>query len=355
MIKGTQYHRHYYYRMLFDNIDVNDVLLPCNAKDQEQLLRQQLQKDVSFAEGYDFLLSRDNHMCIYCCTTKKWLRASEAVASRTFIACETPIETMLGGTGSKKSISYFTHGEICNIFDSKVVSSCVMSSFVKEVSHRVDDIMKVMAVINDKQDICTLVSNIKTVLENQPIARTLNYELPYNEWLHELVNKRLSLLGYCVIAKNPEVPIAPANEYIFSKSDLLIYHPVKILKQVQAIHVSIVKNDVLLHQHNACKYDLVHSVTELKVKGITMAGENECFYNMFSEAVKLALKMLTTGKLIRKITVYGITMAAHQHEFARLLTLIMDFDTCTCKFNRCATLEPFTFLLNQTINILEHQ
>jgi len=39
-------------------------------------------KDVkSFAEGYDFLLFTDNHMCIYYCATKNWLRASEAVAS----------------------------------------------------------------------------------------------------------------------------------------------------------------------------------------------------------------------------------------------------------------------------------
>jgi len=77
-------------------IYVNDELLPCNTKDQEQLLWQQLQKDVkSFAEAYNFLLFTDNHMCIYGCMTKNWLKASDGVASQTFIACDTPIETML--------------------------------------------------------------------------------------------------------------------------------------------------------------------------------------------------------------------------------------------------------------------
>jgi len=102
-----------------------------------------------------------------------------------------------------------------------------VSQFVKEVSHIVDKIMKVMVITNNKQDICTSVSNIKTVLKIKPIVRVLNY---YNTWMHELVNKRLKSTDlFCIVAKNPEIPIATANEYEFSKS-LLIYHPAKILK-----------------------------------------------------------------------------------------------------------------------------
>jgi len=48
------------------------------------------------------------------------------------------------------------------------VSSCVVSQFVKEVSHRVDKVMKVIFITNSKQDIYTSVSNIKTVPNNQP-------------------------------------------------------------------------------------------------------------------------------------------------------------------------------------------
>ena len=58
---------------------------------------------------------------------------------------------------------------------------------------------------------------------------------------------------------------------------------------------------------------MVQLVGELKVENINVAAENECFYNMFNEAARLALKILSSGKL----TVYSITVAAHQHEFAR--------------------------------------
>lgn len=184
-------------------------------------------------------------------------------------------------------------------------------------------------------------------------ARELNYELPYNQWLFELVTKKLSPNGFCIITKNPEEPVAAANEYIFSKSDLLVYHPTKCIKHVQALHVAIAKNDVLMQRYNINKYDVIQLVGELKVERINTTAENECYYNMFNEAARLALKTLSSGKLIKNITVYGIIVAVHQHEFARLLILKIDLDQCLCKFERCPTLFPFTILFNRVINILE--
>jgi len=46
---------------------------------------------------------------------------------------------------------------------------------------------------------------------------------------------------------------------------------------------------------------------------------------MFGEAVKLTLKSLASGKVIRSTTVYGIVAAAHNHEFALLLKLKINF------------------------------
>lgn len=183
-------------------------------------------------------------------------------------------------------------------------------------------------------------------------ARELNYELPYNQWLFELVTKKLSPNGFCILAKNQEEPIAAANEYIFSQSDLLVYHPKKCIKHVQALHVAFAKQDVLMQHYEINKYNVTQLVGELKVEKISASAENECYYNMFNKAARLALKILSSGKLIENITVYGIMVAAHQHEFARLLTLKIDLNGGVCKFERCPTLIPFTILFNSVINIL---
>ena len=55
--------------------------------------------------------------------------------------------------------------------------------------------------------------------------------------------------------------------------------------------------------------------------------------NAFSEAVKLSINTLATGKLVRMATIYGITVAAHKHEFAQLQKLQIDFERscCCCK------------------------
>ena len=159
--------------------------------------------------------------------------------------------------------------------------------------------------------------------------------------------------GFCVVAKNSEEPVAAANEYIFSRSDLLIYHPAKCIKCVQVLHVAIAKKDVLVQHYKIDEYDTMQLVGELKVESINTAAENECYYNMFNEAARLALKILPSGKLIRKLTVYGITVAAHQHDFARLLTVKIDLDQQVCKFERCPVLYPFTILFNKIIKIMD--
>ena len=75
---------------------------------------------------------------------------------------------------------------------------------------------------------------------------------------------------------------------------------------------------MLIQQHYEInKYNVMQLVGELKIENINAAAENECYYNMFNEATRLALKMLPSGKLIKKIAVYGITVAVHQHEFVR--------------------------------------
>ena len=105
--------------------------------------------------------------------------------------------------------------------------------------------------------------------------------------------------------------------------------------------------------HSVDLYDTKQFVGELKVEKITIAAENECYYNMFNEATRLLIKILSSGKQIRSATVFGITVAAHKHEFARLLTLKIDLMQQVCRFERCPALYPFTDLFNNIIKTLD--
>ena len=101
------------------------------------------------------------------------------------------------------------------------------------------------------------------------------------------------------------------------------------------------------------KHDLVEGVAEIKVESINAAAENECFYNMFIEGVKITVKSLVAGKVIKKVTIFGIVVAAHQPSFAHLLKLIIDYEERACTFYKSATTAEFSLLLNEVISILD--
>jgi len=124
-------------------------------------------------------------------------------------------------------------------------------------------------------------------------VRDLNYELPYSDWLYKLVMSRLIPLWFTVMHQHSGKLLAIANEYILSKSDLTIYHAVKCEIHIQALYVAM-NTDVLQspYHYEVQEVDLVQCVAELKVKESTTSTENECFYNMFSERIKLVLKKL---------------------------------------------------------------
>lgn len=48
---------------------------------------------------------------------------------------------------------------------------------------------------------------------------------------------------------------------------------------------------------------------ELKLSNIGDETENECYYNMFGQGVKLAMKAISDRKLVQKVSMYGISVA----------------------------------------------
>ena len=202
-------------------------------------------------------------------------------------------------------------------------------------------------------------ATVKTIIYHQRVQagdkkRVLNYELPYGEWLKDLMEKFLAPSGYSVTHQKNANPIAMANEYIMCKTDLVVYHPSNCNRNVKLLHICI-QRDTL--EDMGCQLDFCNIsvlVAELKVASADTKAENECFYNMFGEAVKLILKTLQRGKLIVKVTVYEITVATHRHRFARLQSLEIDLENSTCVFKQSGSTAPFHLLLNRIISILDH-
>ena len=77
---------------------------------------------------------------------------------------------------------------------------------------------------------------------------------------------------------------------------------------IEVLHIGVrptseVPSDVLLDDSNAGtirKCNIYQGVAELKVSSINTAAENECYYNMFAEAIKLTMKILAAGRLVKK-------------------------------------------------------
>ena len=56
-------------------------------------------------------------------------------------------------------------------------------------------------------------------------SREINYELPYNDWLHKHLVEQLSPFGF-IVDRHAKLlkPVAPVNEFITSQPDIVIYH-----------------------------------------------------------------------------------------------------------------------------------
>ena len=56
--------------------------------------------------------------------------------------------------------------------------------------------------------------------------------------------------------------------------------------------------------------------------------------NMFGQGTNLVLKSLSSGKLVWNLKMYGIIVAAHKPDEARLLQVNIDFEEQTCVVRR---------------------
>ena len=84
----------------------------------------------------------------------------------------------------------------------------------------------------------------------------------------------------------------------------------------------------------------------LKVCSCDTAAENECYMNMFGEAVKLTVNALCKGKIVTTVCMFGILVAAHKHQ---CVLLNIDYMLGQCTFKKSRICSPFVGLLNDVL------
>ena len=178
-------------------------------------------------------------------------------------------------------------------------------------------------------------------------SRKITNELPITGWLHRYLSHTLDSLGFIVDTQGKLTkPTAPVNEYAYSQPDLLIYHSQRFLATLSALSINVVHPhiDILCATEDTVEIDKLHM--------IAMTGEVKVETNMFGQATNLAMKAISDGNLVTKITMYGIVVAAHKPDEAKLLHLLMNFENNTCEFKLVANCYQFTPLLNAVIKEL---
>ena len=282
---------------------------------------------------------------------------------------------MLGLSGANSSRVYVEPEKITEIFTAEVISYTSYDQIIKELKAKVD--LTIVQLIQSNQEqsnqeqsnqeqVLAFITSMQSMLGvakscGKQRRRVLNYELPYSEWLYQLARDNLVPLGFVVSREFGDKPLVNNNEFLGGRNDLLIYHPGKCEAVIEILHIGVkpsseVPSDVLTLDSNAAtirKCNIYQGVAELKVSSINPAAENECYYNMFAEAIKLTMKILAAGKLVKKAVVYGIVVATHQHQHAQLLKLTIEFEVRKCTFYKSATTADFSKLLNIVIQTLD--
>ena len=91
---------------------------------------------------------------------------------------------------------------------------------------------------------------------------------------------------------------------------------------------------------------------EVKVHKLNEAAINECFNNMFGAGSWLTTMQLEMGYIIEFVRVYGVVVSMDDPDHSVLLSLDIDFSSCTCYFRCVEKTYPFIPLTNCVLSHL---
>ena len=364
-------HHHYNYSFKFNNISLNCTSANCSLEEQIQL--SDAQKNLKLNQ----LIDKGNYLVYHgkkCCITANTMdteRASAAKMTRSFPCKVVPLNQVLQQRLPSPK-AYISEKEVLDIFHPDVISTSTVKKSFDEVTSRLDKIVysalssalsgrSSTAVTNDlakelhglKEEV-----QLKSMEISTQHSRKVTNELPITGWLHRYLSHTLDSLGFIVDTQGKLTkPTAPVNEYAYSQPDLLIYHSQRFLATLSALSINLVHPhiDILCATEDTVEIDKLHMIAmagEIKVENAHEDAVNECFMNMFGQATNLAMKAISDGNLVTEITMYGIVVAAHKPDEAKLLHLLMNFENNTCEFKSVANCYQFTQLLNAVIEEL---
>ena len=329
------------------------------------------QKPLKYAELLDkriYLAYINEKLCITADVIGS-KRASDARTRRDFPCDVLPIGQMLS---QLSPTTYIAEEDVLDIFNPDVISTSTVKQGFDQVADQLDTIIYgSLGAFFDGSSTATVGNNIaeqlhtfkqqlqtKCVELSTVCSRKINNELPISGWLHAHLASKLDTLGFIVDTQSKLTkPVGPLNEYVYSQPDLLLYHSERFLKHVSALTVKVTYPciDVLSAEESVLVYDEVHVMgiaSEVKVEDAGEDAVNECYCNMFGQGVNLAMKGVCKGMLVKQVTMYGIVVAAHKSNEARLLKLLMNFEENSCTFQYASNHYNFTTLLNSVIAAL---
>ena len=131
--------------------------------------------------------------------------SGEAKAARDFVVHEYSQQELLEGSNDKM---FITEEEINEILDPYFISRHAMDNIIGRVNASLTEMTKAIAPTVSQQDLLQSLQSVKSTLQLQGAAKQMkiNYELPYNEWLFELVKKKLCALGFAVYYRGKIAP-----------------------------------------------------------------------------------------------------------------------------------------------------
>ena len=353
--------------------------ISCNLHDNKKLFKEQLREKANsniagITERGVYLAYCEEKCCITVESISSTKKASDATSARSFECLDVPLREVLSGSLQPSQI-YITEEIVMELFHPKFIpASKVDESFRKINQHLTAVLFNTLSLSltdNHPDTICKhITESLKEVVSDvsekhvklMTTSRNLDNELPYNHWLHQHLEGVLQSHGFVVDMQAKKIKaIAPVSEYVSSQPDVMIFHADKFSKNYNALYVKPMYENLDILCLNEGEDEIIEEVKiigfagELKVKRMGDDVENECFYNMFGQGVNLAMMAMRTGQIVKRVSMFGITIAVHKPSVSRLLHVVMDFDSNRCIFRRVYNYYSFAFLINMVLNVLSQE
>ena len=210
--------KHYYYTSMFNNVSVDCNVHNCCLDEQRSFFNVQCEKKVkSLPYKYNFLLYFGKECCIYITLIKDTKCSSDATAFEGLIVCPYNKQELLEGSTDDQ---YIITDEINQFFDE------IFCPTAARASYWISSLVKLKEQQTYTKEEIDLVCTMICSAQEKLLEMKLNYEVPYTQWLYNLMMKKLYQHDFVIHERNKgcPLPLVPINEYVHCKRLDLLRH-----------------------------------------------------------------------------------------------------------------------------------